>query len=698
VPSLLELQDLSITYTTREGDVRAVRGVSFAIDRSQAYGLVGESGSGKTSVAMAVVRYLGRNGRIDGGRLLFRGEDMLAKSEEELRRLRGRRIAMVYQDPLSALNPCLRVGEQLSEVLTVHQAIGQREARRACLDMLERVHMSDPAGTMARYPHQLSGGQQQRVLIAMALLPRPDLLIMDEPTTGLDVTIEATVLDLVAELRRELETAILYISHNLGVVARICDRVGVMYAGELVEEADVTGLFLTPRHPYTRSLLQCMPRLETSRSRRGLAAIPGQVPRPTALPPGCIFEPRCGFARTECRSGRPAMERVSAGHVVRCRRWTELGDGEAAAPAAAGPAAQRAAVAPLLNIQALRSYYEQAAGVLARLLGRRRWVRAVDGVTLEVAAGETLSVVGESGCGKSTLAKCIAGLVRPTGGGITFRELDIARVVEQRDPRVLREIQMVFQNPDSTLNPTHRIGRAIGRPLRRLGGVPRARLGEEVRRLLREVQLDESFADRLPRQLSGGQRQRVAIARALAGRSELVICDEPVSALDVSVQAAILNLLVEIQRTRGTALVFISHDLSVVRYLSDSVAVMYLGQVCEVGRTEEVFGPPYHPYTEALLSAVPEPDPRPRPERIRLQGPVPSAVDPPSGCRFHTRCPRKIGAICETTPPPVQAGSATHRIACHIPLAELADLAAAAKASSSPADPRSFSARRGDAG
>jgi peptide/nickel transport system ATP-binding protein len=668
---LLALRDLSVSYATREGDVRAVRDVTLAVERGQAYGLVGESGSGKTSVAMAVMRYLGRNGRVDGGSIRFDGQDLLGLSEAALRRVRGRRISMVYQDPLSALNPCLPVGEQLAEVLTVHQGLGHQQARAACLDMLERVHMPDPTATLRRYPHQLSGGQQQRVLIAMALLPRPDLLIMDEPTTGLDVTVEATVLDLVAELRKELDTAILYISHNLGVVARICDRVGVMYAGELVEEADVGALFLTPRHPYTRSLLHCVPRLGTTRSGRALAVIPGHVPRPTALPPGCVFEPRCGFAHEPCRARRPGLEPAAAHHVVRCIRWAEIDGAEPPRPAAAPPAA-RAEPTPLLVTEGLRCYYEQAAGLLAALLGRRRSVRAVDGVGLTVASGETLSVVGESGCGKSTLARCIAGLVRPSGGRLTFRGLDIGKPVEQRDPTVLRDIQMVFQNPDSTLNPAHRISRAIGRPLRRLAAVPRPQIGEEVRRLLREVHLDEGFAERLPRQLSGGQKQRVAIARALAGRAPLVLCDEPVSALDVSVQAAILNLLVDIQRARGTALVFISHDLSVVRYLSDFVAVMYLGQVAEIGRTEEVFTPPYHPYTEALLSAVPEPDPRPRPERIRLHGPVPSALDPPAGCRFHTRCPRKVGPICETTVPPVQSASGTHRIACHIPLAELA--------------------------
>jgi peptide/nickel transport system ATP-binding protein len=345
-----------------------------------------------------------------------------------------------------------------------------------------------------------------------------------------------------------------------------------------------------------------------------------------------------------------------------------------AEPAAAGarrPTDGAAAPAPLLRLDNVRAYYHPAAKLLTRLLGRGRPVRAVDGVSLEAAAGQTLSVVGESGCGKSTLARCIAGLVAPTGGRLSFRALDISHVVERRDPTVLREIQMVFQNPDSTLNPTHRVGQAIGRSLQRLGKVPRGEVRAETLRLLREVQLDEGLADRLPRQLSGGQKQRVAIARALAARSRLVICDEPTSALDVSVQAVILKLPLDIQQSRGMTMVFISHDLGVVRYLSDTIAVMYLGQVCEVGQAEEVFAPPYHPYTEALLSAVPVPDPQRGGEGIRLEGVVPSAANPPSGCRFHTRCPRKVGAICETTPPPVQAASPTHRIACHIPLAEL---------------------------
>ena len=675
---VLILEGLSVSYATRAGIVRAVRDVSLRIGRGEAYGLVGESGCGKSTLALAVMRYLGPAGRIEGGRILFRGDDLVAKSEHDLGAIRGARIGMVYQDPQASLNPAMPVGEQLVEVLLAHTRLSRREAREGAVAMLETVRMADPQAVMARYPHQLSGGQQQRVLIAMALLPHPDLLIMDEPTTGLDVTVEAAVLDLIAALRREFKTAILYISHNLGVVARICDRVGVMYAGELMEEAAVEAIFLRPLHPYTRSLLRCVPRLDGRLGRGALPSIPGQIPSPTALPPGCVFEPRCAYAHEECRQSRPGFSEAAEGRTVRCIRWREVETGPeplAEAPAAASGRGHEGAAQPLLAVRGLRSYYAQSGSLLARLLRRaRRFVRAVDGVDLEVRPGGVVSVVGESGCGKSTLAKCIAGLVAPSGGTLRLREADLAKPVEARDRSILRSLQMVFQNPDSTLNPSHSVGRALARPLRRLGLVPRAQVGQEVRRLLRAVRLDESMADRYPGQLSGGQRQRLAIARAFAGKPALVICDEPVSALDVSVQASVLNQLLEFQTLHGTAIVFISHDLSVVRYLSDHVAVMYLGQICEVGRTEEVFAPPYHPYTEALLSAVPEPDPRPQPARIRLEGPVPSALDPPSGCRFHTRCPRKVGPICETTPPPVQAASATHQIACHIPLAELRTL------------------------
>lgn len=671
---VLRVENLAITYETRRGDVKAVRGVSFEVMPGETYGVVGESGCGKSTLAFGVVRYLSPNARVDGGRILFWGENVLEMTEEQLRAIRGNKIAMVYQDPMSALNPSLRIGEQLTEVLVIHRGLKEREAYRRCLEMLEKVRMPDPEAMMERYPYQLSGGQQQRVLIAMALLTNPDLLIMDEPTTGLDVTIEAAVLDLIAELKREFDAAILYITHNLGVVARICDRVGVMYAGELVEEARVEEVFLNPLHPYTRGLLRCVPRLGLSKETSRLHPIPGQVPPLNALPPGCVFERRCSFAREECCLSRPELVEAAPGHAVRCFRWEEMAAMEEA-PVEEKPlfVAVSDEGEPLLRVQGLKAYYLQEESALLRLIrrGKKRYVKAVDDVGFEVKPQNILGVVGESGCGKTTLAKCIAGLVAPSDGKIEFLGIDISKPVEHRDRDLLRELQMVFQNPDATLNPSHTVGQAIERPLRLFGTVPRSEIGREVRRLLRAVKLDESYIHRRPDQLSGGEKQRVAIARAFAGRPSLVLCDEPVSSLDVSVQAAILSLLLEFQQIYGTSMLFISHDLSVVRYLCDHIAVMYLGQFCEVGRSEDIFAPPYHPYTEALLSAVPIPDPRIEQRRIRLEGPVPSALHPPPGCHFHTRCPHKLGDICETTEPPRHDAGNGHFIWCHIPLEEL---------------------------
>ncbi|MFB0546511.1 MAG: dipeptide ABC transporter ATP-binding protein [Anaerolineae bacterium] len=675
--SVLKIENLAIAYETRRGDVKAVRDVSFEIHRGETFGLVGESGCGKSTLAFGVVRYLSPNARVDGGKIFFQGENVLEKTEEQLRAIRGNKMAMVYQDPMSALNPSLRVGDQLAEVLMVHQGFKERGAWQQCLHMLDKVHMPDPTAVMQRYPHQLSGGQQQRVVIAMALLTNPALLIMHEPTTGLDVTIEATILDLIAELSREFDTAILYISHNLGVIARVCERMGVMYAGELMEQAAVDEVFLNSLHPYTQGLLRCIPKLGTSKETSYLYPIPGQVPSLAELPPGCVFEPRCDRAGEECRLSRPDLEEVAAGHFVRCFRWDmpapslTVPEGlEKLRFKAVTPGAEEK---PLLKVDGLKTYYAQELISLASLIGKeeRKYVKAVDDVSFDLHQSHTLGIVGESGCGKSTLARTIVGLEALTGGGMEFMETDISRAVEKRDRGLLKELQMVFQNPDSTLNPSFTAGQAISRPLRRFGTVPRSQVREEVIRLLNAVKLGPRYYDRLPRQLSGGEKQRVAIARAFAGRPELVLCDEPVSSLDVSVQAAVLNLLLEFQQTYGTTMVFISHDLSVVRYFSDYVAVMYLGQLCEIGPTEALFMPPYHPYTEALLSAVPVPDPSIEQKRIRLDGPVPSALNPPSGCRFHTRCPRKIGEICETTVPPWQSASAEHRIFCHIPLAEL---------------------------
>jgi len=673
---VLKVENLAISYEIRKGEVPAVRNVSFEINRGETFGLVGESGCGKSTVAFGIVNFLGRNGKIVDGSILFQGRELRGRTEEELRRLRGDQIAMVYQDPMSALNPSLRVGEQLSEVLIVHRGLSKDDAYEKCVDMLKRVYMPDPETMMMRYPHQLSGGQQQRVVAAMALLNNPALLIMDEPTTALDVTVEAAVLDLIDELRREFDTAIMYITHNLGVIARVSDRVGVMYAGEIVERAPVEEIFLKPMHPYTQGLMRCVPKLGLSKQSSYLYPIRGRVPSPTNLPPGCLFEPRCDLAREECRHKRPELRKVDHDHFARCHfaeetigaKW-EPPEEMVSALAAVPPYAEE----PILQVERLQKYYLQEQRTLISLvgLGQKQYVKAVDDISLEIPKGRTLGVVGESGCGKSTLAKTIVGLEPLTDGKIEFLGFDISVPVSDRDLNLIKELQMIFQNPDSTLNPSFSVGRQIARPLVRFKTVPRHQVREEAIRLLNAVKLEESYYDRLPRQLSGGEKQRVGIARAFAARPDLVVCDEPVSSLDVSVQAAVLNLLLEIQREFGTTMLFIAHDLSVVRFFSDYVAVMYLGKLCEVGSAEAIYAPPYHPYTEALLSAVPIPDPRAEQKRIRLRGTVPSALKPPTGCRFHTRCPRKIGEICETEEPLRGDDGDGHYIYCHIPLEEL---------------------------
>jgi peptide/nickel transport system ATP-binding protein len=694
---ILDVRNLAIAYETRQGEVPAVRGVSFDIRRAETLGIVGESGCGKSTIAFGIVNFLGRNGKIVDGEVLFQGQNLVGKPEEDLRKMRGDRIAMVYQDPMQALNPSMRLGDQMSEVLIVHRGMEKAAAEARCIQMLERVYMPDPANVMRRYPHQISGGQQQRVVIAMALLNDPALLIMDEPTTALDVTVEAAVLDLIADLQRDFETAIMYISHNLGVIARVADRVAVMYAGEVLERAAVGDVFLQPYHPYTQGLMRCVPRLGQDKSSSYLYPIPGRVPSPKSLPPGCIFEPRCDFARPDCSRQRPELREVAPGHWARClfaeeisrEEWRPLATGgsttgqlpaESAGPRASSIAAPEPVGQPILKVEHAKTYYRAPS---KRLFGAKQVVKAVEDVSIEVRRGRTLGIVGESGCGKSTLVKTIVGLEAPTGGNFEFMGIDISAPVSKRDLDVIRNLQMVFQNPDSTLNPSFSVGVQISRTLQRFKTVPKNQVREEVIRLLDMMKLGERYYDRLPRQLSGGEKQRVGIARAIAGRPELVLCDEPVSALDVSVQAAVLNLLLDIQREMGTTLVFIAHDLSVVRFFCDTIAVMYLGQVVEEGPAEAIYSPPYHPYTEALLSAVPIPDPRVEQSHIRLSGTVPSALNPPSGCRFHTRCPRKLGAICETqTPPPETAETGQppdsiggQRIYCHIPLAELSNIA-----------------------
>ncbi len=670
---VLELDNARISYFTRAGEINVVPGVSFKLAQGEAIGLVGESGCGKSTVAFSIVRYLGGAGRLTGGRILFEGRDMAKMSESELRQLRGRRFAMVYQDPMSSLNPVIPVGRQLMEVPIIHQGASEADARRRALQMLAEVKLPDAESVFTRYPHQLSGGQQQRVVIAMALMAEPALLIMDEPTTGLDVTVEAAVLDLVRDLRRKHNSALVFISHNLGTVVRVCDRIGVMYAGDLVEEGPIGSVFRNPRHPYTRGLLECLPVLGTDKRTSPLVPIPGQVPPALHRPPGCIFAGRCKHVDpARCTAGR--IETIAipgeSVHRVQCVRAIELPLWQRPQVAATATAADESQAELVLDIDHLRKFYETSTSIFS---GAESYeIKAINDVSMSAKRGMTLAVVGESGCGKSTLAKVLTGLEKATDGKVALDGSDIGGIrVEDRTSAVKGKLQMVFQNPDSTLNPSHSVGFAIERSLRRLKNLTGAAVRQQARHLMETVKLPADFVDRKPRQLSGGQKQRVAIARALAGDPDVMVADEPVSALDVSVQAAIINLLLELQSTRAATMLFISHDLSVVRYLADRVAVMYLGKIVEFGSVDEVFSPPYHPYTEALLSAVPIADPDRQQKRILLEGAMPSPRDVPKGCPFSTRCPRKLGDICDTTPPPEHRTNSGHRIACHIPMEQL---------------------------
>ena len=672
---VLAIRNLSVSYFVRGQEIRAVREVDLTVRAGETLAVVGESGSGKSSLAFAVMRGLDAAGRVTAGSIRFNDVDLLAIGPRELRAIQGSRIAMVYQDPQTSLNPAFRVGDQIGEVVRAHTGLRGSRAEERVRELLAGVNLPDPAGAALRYPHELSGGQQQRVLIAMAFACNPELLIMDEPTTGLDVTTEAHILDLVADLKQRFGSAILYITHNLGVVARFCHRVAVMYAGEMVEEGPVSRVFSSPIHPYTRSLLTCIPRLDLSKHDRPLNAIEGQLPNLSNLPGGCIFAERCEHAGDDCRTTVPVREQVGddAEDTVRCLHWRSLPAftferhvrDEARARAVAGSSR-------LLDIGRLRCYYPVRRRILELLTGRRRtFVHAVDGIDIELGRGWTLSIVGESGCGKTTLGRAVVGLQSASGGDLVFEGNRLAGLARDRGPDLRRRVQIIFQNPDATLNPQKSVGEAVRRPLDLFNLVPEAEQAARVAELLESVNLPVGYAGCYPHELSGGQKQRVAIARAFAAEPDLIVCDEPLSALDVSVQAAILNLLVDLQKRSGTAYMFISHDLSVVRYLSDRVAVMYMGRLAEIGTPEEVFVPPYHPYTEALLSAISIPDPMIEQAGIRLEGPVPSPVDPGRGCRFASRCPRRVGAICESEDPPLHEFSASHRLYCHIPRAEL---------------------------
>ena len=655
----LSVRDLDVVYRVRGHDRQVLRGVTLEIAPGESYGLVGESGCGKSTAALAIVQYLPPNGRVTGGAITVAGQDVVGMRGRSLRRYRAGTVSMVYQNPGAALNPALRIGRQVVEAFTI-RGVPRGEAAARARDALALVQIADPGSVLERYPHQLSGGMQQRVVIAMALAKNPELLILDEPTTGLDATVEAEVLDLVAGLQRELHTTVLFISHNLGVIAKMCSRVGVLYAGRLVEEGPVETVLEDPRHPYTVGLLRCIPRGGVRKDHGRLDTIPGSPPSLGDEISGCVFTARCALADDRCRVEEPPLIAVGAAHESRCwyhERAPDLPRAEAVDVAL--PAVDRSGD-PLVECEDLGKIFQQ----------RGHEVHALSGVSAAVWPGETLGLVGESGSGKTTFARLLLGIVPPTTGAVQLDGRELAPRYRKRSREDIRALQIVFQNPDSALNRRHGVRRILLRSLRKLAGVSGAEAERRLADLASRVRITERTLTQKPVQLSGGLKQRVAIARAFAGDPRLVVCDEPTSALDVSVQAAILNLLVELQAEKRVAYLFISHDLGVVRYISDRIAVLYLGRLQELGPAEVVFEGPHHPYTEALLSAVPTIDGGGR-ERIKLEGEIPSAASPPSGCVFHTRCPRKLGPICELEEPPLVEAEPAHFMRCHIPIDEL---------------------------
>ncbi len=663
---LLAVEELRTRVRSAGRDVHAVDGVSFSLERGRTFALLGESGCGKSMTALSIMRLLPAAGRIMHGSVRLSDRNLLALPERDMRDVRGGRIAMIFQEPQSSLNPVLTVGDQIAESLRRHRGLKGDATRRKVVELLDAVGIPDAERRVQEYPHQLSGGMKQRVMIAIALAGEPDLLIADEPTTALDVTIQAQVLDLLRRLQRDTGMSILLITHDLGVVAEMADQVAVMYAGHIVEQAACGAFFAGPRHPYSCKLFASLPDVDKRRQR--LEVIRGSVPSLAQEFSGCRFQPRCDRAWSLCSERPPLWAEAEPGHGVRCHLFTEAaGPGSAPPPAVAGnePGKHNLAGAGglLLKVRDLAVHFPIHRGILKRVVGH---VRAVDGVSMDIRSGRTLALVGESGCGKTTAGKSILQLVRPTGGSVRFADEELTELTGERLRRRRRDMQIIFQDPYSSMNPRMKIGEIVGEGMVAQdlvrGRVERERKVDE---LLSQVGLDSDVKQRYPHEFSGGQRQRICIARALAVGPRLVICDEPTSALDVSVQAQILNLLQELQGGLGLAYLFITHNLSVVEYLAHEVAVMYLGRIVERGPVAEVLGSPKHPYTRALLSAVPVIDPASRREVIRLEGDLPSPANPPSGCHFHPRCRHAMAQCRERYPEPTRFGQA-HSARCFL--------------------------------
>jgi peptide/nickel transport system ATP-binding protein len=662
---LLEVDGLNVDFAVSGRWVRAVDDVSLDIEPGEVVGLVGESGSGKSVSSLAVLGLLPRNtSRTQVRSIRFAGDEISAASPDTLRSIRGGKISMIFQEPMTSLNPAFTIGNQIAETVRVHRNASRREAWARAVEMLDRVGIPEPSRRAKDYPHAFSGGMRQRAMIAMALSCDPKLLIADEPTTALDVTIQAQILELIKGLQRDFEMAVLFVTHDLGVVADICNRVVVMYAGQVVERAGVDELFARPRHPYAEGLLESMP--QVADLGKPLTVIPGQVPRPEEFPVGCRFAPRCKYALEPCREPGLALTDVGSGQA-RCRRIADLElAGSRWKPVEIVPkaAAESASAPTLLAVRGLAKEFPVHSGLLRRVIGQ---VKAVDGVDFELGSGETLGLVGESGSGKSTVARLVLRLIEPTRGEVLLEGSDIAKLPPTALRSARRDMQIVFQDPYSSLDPRSTIAESIGEPLEVHLGLRGRTRDDRVAELLEQVGLGRHLIQRFPYEFSGGQRQRIAIARALALDPKLVICDEPVSSLDVSTQSQVINLLRDLQEQRGLSYLFIAHDLSVVRHISNRIAVMYLGRIVEVGDSEEVYARPRHPYTEALLSAIPVPEPTIQRTRLRivLQGDVPSPLNPPSGCRFRTRCPYAM-AVCAEVDPEAYVTDTGTTVYCHL--------------------------------
>jgi peptide/nickel transport system ATP-binding protein len=669
---LLEIEGLRTDIRRRKDSVRPVDGVSLTVRQGETVGLVGESGCGKTMTAMSVMRLLPPGGRITSGSVRLNGTDLVPLSDPEMRKIRGKDIAMVFQDPMTSLNPTMTIGRQIAGPVRVHLGLSHAAAMNRAREVLGLVGVPRPAERLTDYPHQLSGGLRQRVMIAMALACEPKLLIADEPTTALDVTIQAQILQLLDELAERLNMGMLLVTHDMGVIAGRTDRVLVMYAGRIVEASATDSLFSGPRHPYTEALLGSIPRLDQARD-QDLYSIPGRPPDLSSPPPGCRFAPRCRYATQECRDQDPVLDGPDPAHSYACfhprpemlEADTSAG-GERAAAASRPDESAEASQAPLLELANVHKEFGVHAGILQRKVAS---VKAVSGVSFTVAAGETFGLVGESGCGKTTIGRLIATLERADSGSVRFEGTDLGTLSGSRLRQARRNVQLMFQDAYASLDPRMPAGASIREPLAVQHVGTRATRTTTVNDLLDKVGLPRSAVTRYPHEFSGGQRQRIGLARALALSPRLIVADEPVSALDVSIQAQVLNLMKSLQADLGLTYIVISHDLSVVRYLADRIGVMYLGKLVEIGPAAEIYSRPAHPYTASLLEAVPVPDP-PQ-ERAKkpavIAGELPSALNPPSGCRFRTRCPRAQELCAQEEPPPRAFGDG-HLAACHFPL------------------------------